>query len=87
MISATTLLEWGSRWGTDASSAAASTILRWETQLGLTRLANVLYAAVAGIPITVLLTVGVALAVAIPLSVWSLVRLVRTPLGDVHYAN
>jgi hypothetical protein len=87
MISAAALLEWGSRWGTDVTSAATTTILRWETQLGLTQLASALYAAVAGLPMAVVLAAGAALAVAIPLSVWSLVRLVRTPLGDVHYAN
>jgi hypothetical protein len=87
MISAGALLQWGSRWGTDATSAVTRTVLRWETQLGLTHLASTLYGAVAALPMSVLLTVGAALAVAIPLSAWSLIRLVRTPLGDVHYAN
>ena len=87
MVSPAALLQWGSRWGTDATNAVSGAVLHWETQLGLTRLASALYAAVAGLPMTVLLTVGAALAVAIPLSAWSLIRLVRTPLGDVHYAN
>jgi hypothetical protein len=87
MISAAALLEWGSRWGNDVTGSVSSTILRWETQLGLTQLAGALYAAVAGLPMALVLAVGAALAVAVPLSVWSLVRLVRTPLGDAHYAN
>lgn len=87
MISAGALLEWGSRWGSDATSAVTGTFARWEAQLGLTHLASTLYAAVAALPMSVVLGVGATLAVAIPLSVWSLVRLVRTPLGDVHYAN
>jgi hypothetical protein len=87
MVSALSLVQWGSRWSSEAANTALNTLVRWETAIGLGQVASSLYAAAAALPIGVLLAATVVVALGIPLSAWSLIRLIRTPMGDVHYAN
>jgi hypothetical protein len=39
------------------------------------------------LPLGTVTVLATLLAIAIPLSVWAIVRLVRTPMKDVTYAN
>lgn len=87
MVSAVSLLEWGSRWGAETASSALTIVARWEAAVGLDRAVHLISSLVSGLPLGIVLTVAVLMALGIPLSAWSLVRLVRTPMGDVHYAN
>lgn len=87
MVSAVSLAQWGTRWGEETASAALSTLVRWESAVGLDRVIAYLQTAVAGLPLALVLGVTVVVALGIPLSAWLLIRLVRTPMGDVHYAD
>ena len=69
------------------SRAVVAQLVDWSAALGLLGTGQSLYDAIVSVP---LVTLGIAvavLAVAIPLSAWSLVRLVRAPMGNVTYAN
>jgi hypothetical protein len=60
---------------------------QWAYGLGLPTLLQSLYTFLLGMPTGVLVAVLAVLAVGTPLAAWSLVRLLRKPVGNVTYAN
>jgi hypothetical protein len=60
---------------------------RWAHGLGLPATMQTVYNFLLGVPTGVLAAVLAVLAIGIPLSTWSLVRLLRKPVGNVTYAN
>src|SRR5690606_33244129 len=64
-----------------------ATLATWGTQVGVPGWLQGVYQMVLGVPAIALIVALIILAVAIPLSAWSLVRLVRTPTGNVTYAD
>jgi len=64
-----------------------ATLATWGTQVGVPGWLQGVYQMVLSVPAIALIVALIILAVAIPLSAWSLVRLVRTPTGNVTYAN
>lgn len=81
------VLQWVGLEVRSAGAAAGSTLARWGWELGLPGWADAAYQVARGVPLDALIVSLIILAVAIPLSAWSLVRLVRTPTGNVTYAN
>ncbi len=79
--------QWGSGQVVEAARIAFGYLVDWSAAIGLLAAAQSAFQTVASVPtLTLGITVAV-LAVAIPISAWSLVRLVRTPMGKVTYAN
>jgi hypothetical protein len=62
-------------------------VASWGGRVGIGDWIAAVYSAASGVPLDAIILALVILAVAIPLSAWSLVRLVRTPTGNVTYAN
>lgn len=87
VLSASTVLQWTFLQGRALVVEAAQAVARWGVAMGATRWAEAVYTAAVSVPMDALVLALVVLAVAIPLSAWSLVRLVRTPTGNVTYAN
>jgi anti-sigma factor RsiW len=81
------LWQWGSGQVVDAARIAFGYLVDWSAAIGLLGAAQSAYQTVSAIPTLTLGVTAAVLAVAIPLSAWSLVRLVRIPLGKVTYAN
>jgi anti-sigma factor RsiW len=79
------------QWAAAAVGQAALGATTWVGQLaitlGVTDGARLVYDTLAAVPAETLVTVIAFIAVATTLSVWSLVRLVRSPTEDVTYAN
>lgn len=87
MVTAVSLVQWGTRWVAGIGGSAVNTVIRWEEAVGLDRVGVAAQSALSAIPSGVLVAIALLVAVGIPFSAWSLVRLVRKPMGDVHYAN
>ena len=87
VLSASSVLQWTVLQGRTVVVEAAHAVARWGVAVGITGWVESAYTAAASIPVDALVLALVVLAVAIPLSAWSLVRLVRTPTGNVTYAN
>lgn len=87
LVSPASLLHWGTGQGQTAAQGVWSAFLDWGLGSGLMAWAQGAWGLLGSIPAGTLTGVLVGLAVAIPLSAWSLVRLLRTPMGNVHYAN
>lgn len=87
LVSAATLWQWTVLTSQQFGRAAVATLLSWGTQLGVVGWAQAAYAALLDVPLVALAAVVIALAIVIPLSAWSLVRLIRTPTGNITYAN
>jgi hypothetical protein len=87
VLSASSVLQWTVMQGRALVLDGAHALARWGVARGITGWVETAYTAAVGIPIDALVLALVVLAVAIPLSAWSLVRLVRTPTGNVTYAN
>jgi anti-sigma-K factor RskA len=79
------------QWASERTQAAAqhlfAYLLDWGLGSGALGLAQSAWGALSGVPLEALSATLVFLAIAIPLSAWSLVRLVRTPNVDVTYAS
>jgi anti-sigma factor RsiW len=87
LVSAGGLVHWGASEAVETLRLAAGQLLEWGAGLGVISGAQGLYTSIATLPLgTVTLVVGI-LSVAIPLSAWSLVRLIRPPMANVTYAN
>ncbi|CAN5690048.1 hypothetical protein BH23GEM6_BH23GEM6_05530 [soil metagenome] len=87
LVSAGGLLQWGSTQVVETSRLMLGSLLDWGAGLGLFSGAQGLYATVATLPLGTLTAAVGILSVAIPLSAWSLVRLIRPPMANVTYAN
>lgn len=87
LVSPTGLWQWATGELRGLLGAAFGTLLDSDTATGLAGWAQAAWGLVSSTPAGMLAGVAVLLAVAIPLSAWSLVRLVRTPMGRVNYAN
>lgn len=87
VMSPVSLWQWTSMQSRGAVQALMGTLLDRGMEVGVVGGARAAYAAVLALPPGMVMIVVGALAVAIPLSAWSLVRLVRTPMGSVSYAN
>ena len=61
--------------------------LRWATNSGPAALMRGVYDSARDLPLETVTVLATLLAIAIPLSVWAIVRLVRSPMKDVTYAN
>lgn len=70
-----------------AATAAFGKIVEWGLDSGILGSAQVVLDAIRAIPIETVAGAFGVLAVAIPLSAWSLFRLARTPTGNATYAN
>jgi len=88
LMSPTSLWQWGSLQAQETAGTALSWALAWGSGSGWFSRVEAAYAAVSSVPLGTLVLLIALLAVAIPLSAWSLIRLTRTPpMGDVTYAN
>lgn len=87
LVTATSLWQWTTLKGSELALSAAGGLAQWAVSLGVPDAVQVVYDTIAGVPTETLMAVVALLAVATPLSVWSLVRLVRTPMREVEYAN
>lgn len=82
------LWTWAVGEGREAVTASAAVALRWAASTGFTGFLEGAYVSSRALPSTTVLAVAVLFAVAMPLSVWAIVRLVRTPMeDDVTYAS
>ena len=87
VLTAPAVIDWSLRQTRSMALSGVEAIGRWSMTLGVTGWIEAALMAARGLPLDALLVALVVLAVAIPLSAWSLVRLVRTPTGNVTYAN
>lgn len=87
LLTPATLGQWALIRGQAAVQGIAVTALEVASAAGVFGWAEAVYAAVRTVPGTALGGAVFLLAIAIPLSAWSLVRLTRTPSGNVTYAN
>lgn len=87
LVTAGALWQWGSAQVLDGSRLVLASLTEWSASVGLLSAAQGLVESVQAVPLVTLMVVVAVLAVAIPLSAWALVRLVRTPMGNVTYAN
>jgi anti-sigma factor RsiW len=87
VLTAGAVLQWVAVQGRSVAVDTAGAVARWGMGTGISAWAESAYAAARSIPTDTLALTLIVLAVAIPLSAWSLVRLVRTPTGNVTYAN
>lgn len=69
------------------TSAAFEQSIEWGLSSGLFGWGQVAFEAVQAVPLETAAVVLGVLALAIPLSAWSLFRLVRAPMGNATYAN
>ena len=81
------LWQWASSQGTAAGTSSGAVALRWATSSGVAGVTRGVFDMVQGIPLETVTVLATLLAIAIPASVWAIVRLVRTPMKDVTYAN
>lgn len=87
LVSPSSLWEWASLQVQDGARTGVAYLMTWSSSSGLLPTAQQAYAALSAVPMTTLAAVAGVLAIAIPLSMWSLVRLTRTPMEDISYAN
>lgn len=87
LVSPSALWQWTSLQAQEGARTAFGYVLAWGSASGVFDRTEQVYTAVAATPVTTVGLVLGTLAVAIPLSAWSLVRLTRTPIGTATYAN
>ena len=87
LLTPLSLWQWLSAQGTSAGASTGVVALRWATNSGVAGLMRGVYELARGLPLETVTVLATLLAIAIPLSVWAIVRLVRTPMKDVTYAN
>jgi hypothetical protein len=87
VVTAPAVVQWAVTQSRSLAGTAGATLTRWGLDLGIPGLLDGIYQMALGVPLDALIVALIILAVAIPLSAWSLVRLVRTPTGNVTYAN
>ena len=87
VVTAPAVVQWSMVQARGFAGNAGATLARWGLELGLPGWLEGLYKMARGVPLDAVVVTLIILAVAIPLSAWSLVRLVRTPTGNVTYAN
>lgn len=87
LVSAAALGQWLSLQANGLAQATVARLGQWEASLGLAARGRSVYAALLDVPPELLVAGLVVMAVGIPLSAWSLVRLVRAPTGNMNYAN
>ena len=87
LLTPASLWQWVTLQGTTAGASTGVVALRWATNSGVSGLMRAAYDAARGVPLETVTVLATLLAIAIPLSVWAIVRLVRTPMKDVTYAN
>jgi hypothetical protein len=87
MVSAASIWQWASLETQTSLQAAGALLLQWGSSTGVVEWFKLAYQSALQIPLGALSAALVLLAVAMPLSMWALVRLVRTPMRDATYAN
>lgn len=87
LVSVASLWQWASLGAQTGLQTAGTMLLQWGASTGVVEWFRLAYHAALQIPLGALSAAIVLLAIAMPLSVWALVRLVRTPMGDATYAN
>ncbi len=87
LVSAEALMGWALSEARAGAADGFTAVRDWVAQAGALDLANVALSAASTFPMPALVTIFLLLAVAIPLSAWSLLRLLRSPSGNVEYAN
>lgn len=78
---------WATTGLSTAAHAAWATLIGWGIETGTFGAIRSVYRASASVPLGLLAGSLAVLAIAIPLSAWSLVRLVRTPMRKLTYAD
>ena len=86
LLTPVSLWQWLSAQGSSAGANTGVVALRWATNSGVAGVMRGLYELARGVPLETVTVLATLLAIAIPLSVWAIVRLVRTPMKDVTYA-
>ena len=86
LLTPAALWQWVVMQGSTAGAAFTALLARWVTGSDAAGLARGGVTLVSGVPGEAVTLVVVALAIAIPSSVWALYRLVRTPTRNVEYA-
>lgn len=87
LLTPAALWQWIAMQGRPAGAKVGPVALRWASDTGVEGMARGAYELAHGLPLVALTVLVSVLAVAIPLSVWAIVRLVRTPMKDATYAN
>jgi anti-sigma factor RsiW len=87
LLTPASLWHWVTMQGSNAGASTGVVALRWATDSGVAGLMRGAYDAARALPLEAVTVLATLLAIAIPLSVWAIVRLVRTPMKDVTYAN
>jgi anti-sigma factor RsiW len=87
LVSIGGLWHWTSDQVVETAQMTAAYIAERSDALGLLGAAEWVTHSIQALPLGTLVLAAAVLAIAIPLSAWSLVRLVRTPMGKVTYAN
>ena len=87
LLTPASLWQWVTMQGSNAGASTGVVALRWASNSGVAGLMRGAYDAARALPLEALTVLATLLAIAIPLSVWAIVRLVRTPMKDVTYAN
>lgn len=79
------------QWATDQAGTAGQGLVGQAVNAaaayGLTEWGQAFVRAISVVPLGIFVAIMVTLSIAIPLSAWLLVRLVRVPMGDVNYAR
>lgn len=81
------LWQWAADQGTAVGASTGVVALRWATNSGAAGLTRGAFDLARALPLETITVLATFLAIAMPLSVWAIVRLVRTPMKDVTYAN
>jgi hypothetical protein len=87
LVSTSALGAWATEMLRTAAGTALAEVLGWGVDTGVFGWVQLAYQTARSIPLETVGVVLALLAVAIPLSAWSLVRLVRAPMGNATYAN
>lgn len=87
VLTAGSVIQWTYLQGRQLLSDGSATVARWAMEIGVPAWLQGVLELVQQVPVDAAIVALLILAVAIPLSMWSLVRLVRTPTGNVTYAN
>ena len=87
LLTPASLWQWITMQGSAIGASTSVVALRWATGSGVAGLMRGAYDAARALPLETVTIVATLLAIAIPLSAWAIVRLVRTPMKDVTYAN
>jgi hypothetical protein len=87
LFSPMALWQWTSLQVQEGTRTTFAYLMGWGSATGVFERTEQVYSTVTATPLLTLGVVVGVLAVAIPLSAWSLVRLTRTPMGTATYAN